>query len=144
MLTNKYTDYVEQYITNKNENIINFDGDVDGDGFPSFEPTEFDYSSLYPTFNPTFDPTVYFVNNNNINNNNNNLDSNQIILITFLTIGPLLLIIILFKYKKYILSNYFYNNFYKNKKNKDLKMDQFGVEINNIYHDIECGNNDLD
>jgi len=142
MLKNKYSDYVEHYITNKNEITINFDGDGDGDGFPSFEPTEFDYSSLNPslnpTFNPSFNPTKYFINSNNINTSSNNLDFNQIIIITFLTIGPVLLIIFLFKYKKYILSN----NFYKDKKNKDLKMDQFGVEINNIYHDIESCNNE--
>lgn len=138
MLKNKYSDYVEHYITNKNEITINFDGDGDSDGFPSFEPTEFNYSSFNPSLNQTFNPTIYFINSNNINNSSNNLDSNQIIIITFLTIGPVLLIIFLFKYKKYILSN----NFYKDKKNKDLKMDQFGVEINNIYHDIESCNNE--
>ena len=138
MLKNKYTDYVEHYINNKNEFTINLYGDVDGS--PSFEPTEFKYQPL----NPSFNPTIYFINSNNIGNKNNYLNSNQIILITFLTIGPVFLIIFLFKYKKYILSNYFYNNFYKNKKNKDLKIEQFGVEINNIYNDIESGNNDLD
>lgn len=130
MIKHKYTDYVENYINKKNnqsqyEFIVSVDLNFDGN---SIEPTEREYPTMNPIMNTTMNPKM---NPTNINSNNN------IIFIVFFTIGPILLLIILLKFRRCKL---LYNYFRKKTNIQNSNIDQFGLEIQHICDDIEnCG-----